>query len=215
MMRITLAMFAVLSLCTVASADIWLEVDAGAPVAGLPGYTAFTLSAKADAGDYVNAFQGRFDGPMWQVWLGATLPTPDLRYGPDATGMDSRVLFSPFGILAAVGPWEGAHDNSGPPPSSGLGDRLAGADYDQYGQVIPGTEDKEMGFGWANPTYDSIDIARLVVPNTQAVIYEGYIEGSVAGGHVYRGADALVIPEPATMLILAGGAVALIRRRRR
>jgi len=214
MMRITLAMLAVLSLCTVASADIWLEIDAGAAVPGLPGYTAYTVSAHADGGDYVNAFQGRFDGPMWQVWLGPTLPTPDLAYGPDPTGMDSRVLFSPFGIQVVRRAWEAAHDGSGPPPSSGLGQVLSGAEYDIYGVVVPGTEDQEMAFAWSPPTYTSIDIARLVIPDGESVTYVGYIEGSVVGGRHYREGNAIVIPEPATMLLLAGGAVALIRRRR-
>ena len=196
----------VLLVCTVAQATV-IVTAASVPTPGLPGFQTVTVSMAMANGDWVVGYDGAFVGPMNQVnpFMMATIFQDNntmFPFWPMPPGtpvlQDSQFLFKtttadPINGVLTVGSAEGP--------------ALLDANFAMKG-------------GRNNPKAGPVvAIAQLVVPvgMPPAAIVQ-YIEPTdswiLARGTVSELYKELVIPEPATLSLLALGAAALLRRRR-
>ena len=211
-MKKVLIAVAVMSLASVATADLMLGVTRNPdPQAGLESYT-LTFTG-VTPGDKFSAFDGSLRGPMSQtwyftkgawdstVWVGDFFPGEE----PDAT-LDSHLLVDNVNVIIAVGADEAA-DTTTP-----LGTTPAG--YTRLlGTYMANSVNTNMAF--AVPVAFQLTVqpfAQLVIPAGQKV----HVLGTGVGFNAQGLPIDIMVPEPATLGLLAFGAVgALIRRRRR
>ena len=203
-MRTGLALALALLLCSsVASAGIQVEyeVTQAGVIAGHDQWTVFFVGDTP--AEMASSFDGRFDGPMNQVWYVSVISTPTMdtmaylappNTDPSRIAEDSHILLGSGDMAAVKNPSE-----DGP----GLGSWLA-AELDGS---------KTMAFGIkGNSQQQNLPFAQLVIPTGEQVHLVGGI-GNAAGGPGI-GVD-VYIPEPATLgLLMFGGIGALLRRRR-
>lgn len=199
-------MMLVLMVCTVAQATVIITTPS-VPTPGLPGFQTVTVTMTMENGDYIVGYDGTFIGPMNQVnpFMMATIFKDNntmFPFWPAPPGtpvlQDSQFLFKtttadPVNGVLTVGSAEGL--------------ALLDANFAMKG-------------GRANPSAGpTVAIAQLVVPAglpPSAVIgyivpQDSWILARPAVGDLYK---ELVIPEPATLSLLALGAAVLLRRRR-
>ena len=214
-MKKLLVVAAVMSLASVASADLMLEItDNGSPQAGLNSYT-LTFKA-ATPGDKFSAFDGRFTGVMSQTWYNfkgwlTTVWVGDFSLPGEAAtaAVDSHLLIDPNDpshVLIASGANEDFDD------AAIIETTVDG--YDRaLGTYLSTTATSNMAF--AVP----VAYQKTIQPFAQIVIPDGEIVHLTATAVAYNGQGLVLdldIPEPATLGLLAFGAAgALIRRRRR
>lgn len=114
-MRTLLVMtIAVLLAVSFAQATVIAVHDGGTPVASLPGYTGYVVSLESDTADAPAGFDSTmdplhgFNGPMNQVLLMGTFPTPTLTFGGmlPVPAEDSHFELLDADITAAVAPSE-------------------------------------------------------------------------------------------------------------
>jgi len=197
-MRKVLALVTVLSLATVASADLMVVVEPSAVPATVAGMTSYTVYLVGDApGKEASAFDGKFIGPMNQVWFGGAAPTPIMDsitglLGADIVN-DSHLLLAPSDMAVARAPAE-----DGP----GLGSYLSDTGN---------TSSMAIGIVGASQVLN-LPFAQIVVPDGDEVV----MVGNLAKKDTSQGVPVnVIIPEPATLsMLFLGGVAALIRRRR-
>ncbi len=187
-MKLLLAAVAVLGLTTASQAEllIWAEHDGGVAVPGLPGYTGYTVTLKSnDPANPPAAWAGSFDGPMNQLKVASVLDTPTMTLA-SALGGD---LPKDSHLLL----WDADLLIASAPTESGLHlDGIFGISVGARQQDLP--------------------LAYLVIPDGEQVVMTG--ETSDPNG-LFAFPTDLVIPEPASLALLAlGGVVAVLRRRR-
>ena len=211
-MKRAILMLAVLSVGGMASAALVVHADA-VPIVYLgQNYNQVTvwvegtkLSSNPDVFDQMGGFDGRFDGPMNQVWLfGGFLETPANPTVGDPTvnpgvlsaaqnAADSHLLFTPTVVTNAP------HEDKN---ATGTGSWLANS------------ATMNMAFGLEQTQRSSaFQLAQIVVPEGQLVRFVTDLASDLTGlkTHVDM---TLPIPEPATVGLLAAGCIALIIRRR-
>ena len=108
--KISLAMFAVLSMSILAPGALMVQVDPGVPVdGGLTSYTVRLVASVAD--DIATAWDGSFDGPMNQLKAFAVLDTPTMtnaaHLGADIV-KDSHFLLADDELIIVNTPSESA-----------------------------------------------------------------------------------------------------------
>jgi hypothetical protein len=182
-------------MAALASADTSFQV---VPTAGAPaGFQGYTINILGDANGPASAFEANFDGQLRQVSLLGVLATPAM----DTAGMlaagdipgdshflDTAANYSP----SVVPPNEDGHPQAVPFIGSHLG-ASAG---------IPVTL-----------RADPYALAYVVVPDGGQLILTGSTSGGPGSAGPYP--ETIVIPEPASLMLLGlGGLGVLIRRRR-
>ena len=195
----------VLATASVASAALVCEVTENtSPGAGLSSYTIWFNGDTA--GDALNSFVGRIDGPLRQVWgvsWGSVYKTP---YGDSnpASDEDSRLLLNQGWVTSVAGYYPDEDSNITP-----AGDGL----YPGYGTYLAATATTDMLIA-ITPAYQQIDtaFARVVMATGDEVTLTGE---AAAADEVQKLDLNVVIPEPATVGLLAVGAVVALLRRRR
>jgi hypothetical protein len=191
-MRTVLAMIALLGLAAVAQADVSVVVDPGVDVGG--GLTSYLVHLVADnPADSVVGWKGSFNGPLNQIWPYGALPTPTLQNCGYLTApeveQDSHYMFMDADLLPAPG---GNPAEDGP----GTGAYLSG----------------EFGIVPAAATGQDLVLAQIVMAAGQTAQMVGQA-GNKQG--ILFDIDA-TIPEPASaVLLLSGGVLAMIRRRKK
>ena len=175
--------------------DLVVVVDPPVPLG--QGLSSYTVRLVADVEeDQASSFDGAFTGPMNQVWVGGAAATPTLTVAsalpPDEAARDSHLLLSDADLSSVYAPSE-----DGP----GTGSYVGG----------PGGGHMAIGI---NAPAQSLDLAfaQIVVPDGQMVVLEGDFGLNDTGRGVHLVA---VVPEPATLAILAAGGCLLALRRRR
>ena len=223
-MKKVLVVAAVMSLASVASADLMLEMTENAPP--LAGLRSFTLTFKGvTAGDKFSAFDGNLTGPMSQNWYWWKAPdwvttvwVGDFVLPGEAASaaVDTHLLFDPHDanhVLIASEPTEYV-DTTGwglgvAPPTPDVNDYQRG-----LGTYMATTATSNMAF--AVPALYQVTVqpfAQVVVPDGEIVLLNATVVANNGYGLVLVDYP---IPEPATLGLLAlGAAGALIRRRRR
>jgi len=173
-------------------ADLVVVVDPPVPLG--QGLSSYTVRLVADVEeDQASSFDGAFTGPMNQVWVGGAA-TPTLTVAsalsPDEAARDSHLLLFDAELSTVFPPSE-----DGP----GTGSYLGG----------PGGGHMAIGI---NAPAQSLDLAfaQIVVPDGQMVVLEGDFGLNDTGRGVHLVA---VVPEPATLVLLAAGACLAFRRR--
>jgi hypothetical protein len=223
-MRTIVTVLALLAMVTVSQAAVTLDIqNMGAPTssfaAGLEDYSCWLLTLNADDASEISSLDfdkniGKgFSGPLHQVWqvtddgFGTITKTPT----PNRTDADVSV---PYGMdshmLIALTTLDPIVVNPITEDSSGTGSPV----------TLPSTLEAGMGtflsgtVALPSNTATSVPLAWLVIPNGQSVDYSFSVGGAQAG-QSQQFAGSIVVPEPATMGLLAiGGIAALIRRRR-
>ena len=186
-MKTVVAMIAVLTLATLAQAEIWVEVDPGVNVGdGLTSYTVH-LVADTDA-NKATAWDGSFIGPMNQIWFGGVMPTPTMTNASflgDDIVKDSHFLLFDDDLLTARAPNETETAPDG---------------------VLDGA------FGIApSAALQDLPLAQIVLAQGEEVL----MIGSAADGMGRRFDFEVLIPEPATLSLLGFGLAGILLRRRR
>ena len=214
-MKKVLVALAVMSLASVASANLELVITANPdPGAGLESYN---LTFKGvTAGDAFSAFDGRLEGKLSQCWYlnkGVYDSTPwsdyfSLPAEATAYARDTHLLFDPHDaahVLIASDPEEDMDTGSIVEVVNG---------YDRaLGTYMATTATSNMAFAVpvAHQTLNQ-PFAQVVFPAGEVVTLTGT---GVGNNQQALYLNNVVIPEPATLGLLAVGAVgALIRRRR-
>ena len=215
-MKKVLVVAAVMSLASVASADLMLEITKNPdPQVGLESYT---LTFKgATAGDRFSAFDGAFTGSMSQTWFSykgwdTTAWIGDFWLPTEAAtaAVDSHLLFDPHDaahVLVASEPAEDFDDLNIIEQTVDLYDRALGT-------YMATTATSNMAFAVPVLHQQTLQpFAQIVIPVGETVLLNATVVGN--NGQALFLVDH-PIPEPATLGLLALGAVgALIRRRRR
>jgi hypothetical protein len=169
--------------------QIWPEHDGGVPVGALPGYKEYMVYLVSDdPSNPAAAWSGSFDGPINQD---SPLSVVDGHLRPD-----------PICIIPPCrSPFEDSYfffyENEILAPEIFVDtvDRLAG------------------GFAiWGDVRQQQLPLAHLVIADGQQVVMSGHVTDPYGQGLF---STDLIIPEPAAGALLALGALALIRRRRR
>lgn len=196
-MRLGLTLAVLLGLAVVANAGLSLQV-VGAPTAGLPGYTTWTLTINSP--EMLNAIDAKFVGAMNQLWFGGAFSTVlmnDVAMGMINQAQDSHLLIASTDQIGVVR--QASETNVG-----GTGNWIGYSD---------GVQTFAFGIAAASQKA-SLPFAQLVLPDSgQGVHFIGtWTANGVTGLPAF---DFLIaIPEPATLSLLGVGALALIRRRR-
>ena len=202
MKKAMFGMMLVLVFCVAAQAKV-IVTESSAPTPGLPAMETKTVTMTMENGDFIVGYDGAFVGPMNQV-NPFTQPTVfqdnNVMFGywgtppPTPVAQDSQFLFETTVKDTVNGVLVG-----GAGESAAL---LDGAFAMKAGRDNP----------HAGPT---VAIAQLVVPIgapvMQYIALDSVVLARGAVGELYK---ELVIPEPATLSLLALGAAALLRRRR-
>ena len=215
-MKKVLLVAAVMSLASVASADLMLEITRNAdPQVGLESYT---LTFKGvTSGDSLSAFDGNFQGPMSQTWYYWKEWLPSVWIGDfllpaeaASAAVDTHLLLDPHDaahVLVASEPTEDFDDLA-----------IIETTVDGYdralGTYMATTATSNMAF--AIPVAYQVTVqpfAQIVIPAGETVLLNATAVSN--NGYGLMLVD-VPIPEPATLGLLAlGAAGALIRRRRR
>ena len=215
----------VLALASVASADLVCEVLTNpSPGAGLSSYTIYFKGATP--GEYLSAFDGRFDGPMnqgWFYWKSAWLTTAwigDFATGESASwDCDTHVLVgrpaggsgdqADYGVLIAQGANEDLNTTGWTPSVTPTPD---GNGYQfGLGSYLANTLHTNMAFAIASAQQtENVAFAQIVTQGGTVVL----TGKAVANNSSYIDLN-MVIPEPATLALLAMGAAAVVARKRR
>ena len=186
-MKTVVAMIAVLTLATLAQAEIWVEVDPGVDVGD--GLTSYTVHLVADTeANKATAWDGTFIGPMNQIWFGGIMPTPTMSnasYLGDDIIKDSHFLLYDDDLLTVRTP------NETETAPDGALDGAFGIKPEAELQDLP--------------------LAQIVLAQGQQVLMVGGaadIQGRTFDFEV-------LIPEPATLSLLGFGLAGILLRRRR
>ena len=203
---------ALLSMASLASADpiVHLKVVPQGSPPEYPNLQRYYLYLVAQPGYTVLAYEGRFDGSMWQEWLfpgtGETadltlIPTLDaLR--PGASERDTHLMGDFNTLLYAQPP----HEQEPAPSPSGVGQWFGNS---EIGVMAMGFDPSVQG--------ESVLLAQIVIPFGGEVLVTGTACYKPTGTSQYitEPLDELLIPEPTSLSLLALGTVlALVRRRR-
>jgi hypothetical protein len=180
------AWIAMVCLCAVSVAQAGVTVEVGPGVDVGAGLTSYTVNLVADSPtDWVAGFDGGFFGAMNQIQAGGFLPTPTL---------------TSAGFLT---PTEKSQDS-----------HFLFLDTDLLSETAPAEDTVSLtGVFSINPGVraESISLAQIVLADGETVELVGAV-GTV-------GEELLdvstTIPEPATMILLGVGAMAMIKRRRK
>ena len=243
-MRTSLALLCVLAAASVAAADpvTLVAVNDGTPT-GYTGLTRYLIYVDAAEGYASKGLDGRFDGPMHQCALVGTFPppnfltgTPDLTYGsiidyylPAGAGAADSHLFSKKNengpnpedaVYAGYAIEDISYTDLAHAPAEGIGLWLAGDNPPTPTDPGNPAVDGKFAIAWPNTNTNHLLVAQIVIPDGEQVVYTGDLAYQLvgAGGEVKNlqlSGVTLVIPEPATLGLLAvGGLGALIRKRR-
>lgn len=189
------------SLAAGARGDVDWPISAQGPAPGLPGYTAHILRLNAGAEQKVIAISLTFAGPMHQAEM------LDL-----VTGLPGPVIMS-TATFQATGADEALRSDSHFlfNPQSGhlsLSDGVSETDGTMFAGFL------FIG-GYANPIATRApDVAQIVLADGQTASFDGYVILSDPHVSVVRHELSGVVPEPATLALLACGGLAALRRRR-
>jgi hypothetical protein len=181
------AVLAVVSVAQQAHAlSIWAEHDGGVAIAGLPGYLGYTVYLKSDdPANPAGGWAGSFDGPMNQLKIAGTIDTP------------TRTLSSALGA-------EEPKDS-----------HFLLFDADMLIATAPSESavhlDGIFGIGVAARQQD-LPFAYLVIADGDQVAMSG--QSSDPDGQQAFDTN-IVIPEPASLMLLGLGGMGVLLRRRR
>ncbi|HUU22290.1 MAG TPA: hypothetical protein VM389_07110 [Phycisphaerae bacterium] len=161
---------------------VHLECESLGTPTGYPNLTRYKVKLVVKDGYYENhkvvaqGFDGRFDGPMHQVWMywAWLVPTPSLKYAQGLTAeqkeRDSHILGGDedHPILTYGAPKEDS-DAPGPPGSlEGTGSWLA---YSSTEDMAVAFEDRN---DWENTVLgEELDLAHIVIPSGEEVTITG------------------------------------------
>ena len=234
-MRIGLALALVLALTVAASADPVVLLPNQDPAAPLKVWTdagtdvgvgtAWTVYVVGEGANMLSSFDGRFDGPMYQVHTDtASTPWAEDLLLDDTKVKDTHLNFPAAWAAVARPPDQGSPDAgwdwvSYPRPGGGpdLWRQEGVGAWFAAKEVAP---EDNMAIGIKGDYQTSVfELAQIVIPhaNQDATVLLTGGMGNAAGGGVGIGIDGtgVEIPEPASLGLLVAGAIGMLLRRRR
>ena len=214
-MRTSLALACVLALSALASADVveMVAVQYQYDVVTGPNndLTYYKVYLQAETGYLSQGFDGRFDGPMNQIWAGGSLfETPQEDY---------------ITALGALTPAEWAMDSHLELNTTDAGFQVVRPPHEDgpgVGSWLANTAALTMSIAWPGTT-DNFLLAQIVVvgdPGDNPVVASGSggwkrESDGAYGDNLMANVELYPMPEPATLGLLVIGAFGVLLRRRR
>ena len=220
-MKKILALIAILAFTTLGQASVVLHLSGPTSVADpftAGALKSYTLSLQATGvGEKITAVDVRFQGPLWQEALyksgfGAHyVPTPMNNMAADGFPPEYIVADTHFLLTSAQAVWP-----TGKAANEDLSEAYLPRDsYDVWHSQ--GTYLKSDPMGLADAVQaQTVALVQLVIPASYAISSVSWMSGSVATNQMQNPQviPQFALPEPATMMLLLGGSLfGLLRRR--